>query len=60
MVSVVLSSRISCSSFIIQIRNFLTDLGQIWYRGLILGANSKSEAMLWIIGGYHAEIGNSL
>ena len=31
----------------IQIRHFLTDLAQIWYRGLILGANSKSGAILW-------------
>ena len=43
-----------------QIRHFLTDLAQIWYRGLILAANSKSEAILWIRGLYHAEIGHFL
>ena len=44
----------------IQIRHFLTDLAQIWYKSLILGANSKSEEILWISGSYHVEIGNSL
>ena len=43
----------------IQIRHFLTDLAQIWYRGLILGANSKSEAILWIGGWYHVETGDN-
>ena len=42
----------------IQIRHFLIDLAQSWYRGLSLAANSKSEMILRIGGGYHVEIGN--
>ena len=46
-----LSLCISClKSLMIQIHYFLTDLAQIWYRGLVLGANSKSKAILWIRG----------
>ena len=41
MVSVVLSSCIS--RLIIQIHHFFTDLAQISYGDLILGANSKSK-----------------
>ena len=37
----------------IDIRQFLTDLAQISYRGLILGANAKFEAILWIRGQYY-------
>ena len=55
-----ISSHIFRLSFIIQIRQFLTDLAQLWYRGLILGVNAKSEAILWIRGWYHVEIGDYL
>ena len=37
---------------IIQIGHRSKDLAEIWYRGLILDANSKSEAM-FSIRGYH-------
>ena len=42
----------------IDIRHFLTDLVQIWYRGLSLCANFKFEAILWIRGREHVEIGD--
>ena len=43
-----------------QIRHFLTDLAQIWYMNLILSDNSKSEAISWIRGWYHVEVGDYL
>ena len=38
-------------------RHFSTDLVEIWYRGLTLGANSKFEAISWIGGRYYIGIG---
>ena len=39
---------------------FWTDLDEIWIREQILGADSKSEVILYIRGQYYADIGNFL
>ena len=41
----------------LNIFRIIAGLAIIWYRGLILGANSKSKGIFWIRGPYHIEVG---